>query len=105
MELIKSSIDTETEYWLSDERMIMVRNDDAMVIRYLDIPRIAGRFFEGIRIELMSIYHESTGVPQSMEEKIAEAKYKGMTYGKLQAQKYIEKMRKDENEKLQKLHT
>ena len=105
MELIKSSIDTETEYWLSDERMIMVRNDDAMVIRYLDIPRIAGRFFEGIRIELMSIYHEFTGVPQSMEEKIAEARCKGMTYGQLQAQKYIEKIRKKENEKLQELPT
>lgn len=104
MKILISSIDNETEYWLGEKRMIMVRNDDAMVIRYLDIPRIAGRFFEGIRIELMSIYHEFTGEPQSMEEKIAEAKYKGMTYGKLQAQKYIEKMRR-ENEKLQELHT
>ena len=53
----------------------------------------------------MSIYHEFTGVPQSMEEKIAEARCKGMTYGQLQAKKYIEKMRKEENEKLQKLPT
>lgn len=105
MKVIKSSIDADTEYWLSGERMIMVRNDDAMVINYLDIPRIAGRFFEGIRMELMSIYHELTGESQSMEEKIAEARCKGLTYGQLQAQKYIEKMRKEENEKLQELPT
>ncbi|MGN0733701.1 MAG: hypothetical protein ACI4LC_05965 [Emergencia sp.] len=105
MKVIKSSVDADTEYWLSGERMIMVRNDDAMVINYLDIPRIAGRFFEGIRMELMSIYHEFTGIPQSMEEKIVEARCKGLTYGQLQAQKYIEKMRKEENEKLQELPT
>lgn len=38
MKVIKSGIDADTEYWLSDIRMIMVRNDDAMVMNYLDIP-------------------------------------------------------------------
>lgn len=96
MEILKSGYDDETEYWLSDDKIIMVRNDDSEVMRYRDIPRVSERYIEEIRNELMSIYRNKTGEKQSIQEKNAEARCKGMSYGKLQAMKYLERMKEDE---------
>lgn len=96
-EIKKSEADCNTEFWISDDKVVLIRDEEPMVIPYKSIPKVSRNIqVEGVRLELMSIYYEKTGIPQPLEEKNAEARSKNMTYGKLQAQKTLELIRKGE---------